>query len=167
MRDKCTYCVSRTLSYHIASGSRWWNFPLKSVILSDPPASARLFTQTDKIRTSQKVRKTWHNSSTGYPVVVNAWSCVCVCQYVDILDQFPLTLVSVTFSLMFHHQGCEGWFLIWLPTAQFSYQAIQYAYPVFLCLALRPQAVRRTWRFNYEEVYKALTQMDCVWVVFC
>lgn len=83
----------------------------------------------------------WHNSSTGYSLVVRVWSCVCVCQYVDILDQFPLTLVSVNLSLMFHHLG---WFLIWLLTAQFSYKAILYAYPVFLCLALRPQAVHQT-----------------------
>lgn len=70
---------------------------------------------------SESERDLWHNNSIGYSLVVSMWSCVCVWQNVDILDWFPLTLVSVTSSLMFHHHDCEAWFLIWLLAAQFSY----------------------------------------------
>lgn len=56
---------------------------------SDPPASPRLFTQTDKIRISPKVRQT-----RDIPAVLDtlsSWACghVCAPMYVDILDQFP------------------------------------------------------------------------------
>lgn len=100
---------------------------------------------------SESEKDLWHNSSTGYSLVASVWLCVHVCQYVDILDQFPLTLVSVTLSLMFHHPGYKGWFLIWLLTAQFSYQAILHTYPLCLCLVLRPQAVHQPPRFKWLQ----------------
>lgn len=127
---------------------RWWNFPPWSVILSRATRICpTVYANRRAGDLSESEKDLWHNRSTGYLLVVSVWSCVCVSQYVDILDQFPLTVVSVTLSLMFHHQGCEGWFLIWLLTAQFSYQAI--AFPESLCLDLRPQAEHQTWRFKW------------------
>lgn len=61
--------------------------------------------QDQDLTRSESEKDLWHNSSTGYSHGVSVWSCVYIWQYVDILDQFPLTLVSGTLSLIFHHQG--------------------------------------------------------------
>lgn len=120
-----TVCFSRTLANHIVSGPRRWNFPLRSVWSTC--TCMPVYTHRREQDLSESEKDLWHNSSAGYSLVVSVWSCVCVWQYDDILDQFSLTQVSGTLRLMFRHRDCEDRFLIWLLAAQFSYQAIPYA----------------------------------------
>lgn len=127
------------------------DFPPRWVILVDQPVFAWLFAHTHSTRSHHKVIKSWHNSCTGYSHFVSVWSCVYIWQHVHILDQFPLTLVSGTMSLIFHYRGLEGWF----PIDQWRLNFL----PELFCLPgiytslslLRPQAVHQTWWFKWLQ----------------
>lgn len=105
IRDNCTYCTHCRIILLQGTGD--------GIFL--PGHLVRSACICLIVYTNRQDQDLWHKSSTGYSLVVSVWSCVCFWQYVDILDQFPPTLVSVTLRLMFHHLDCEGWFLIWLP----------------------------------------------------
>lgn len=120
MRDKCMYCTclqkimvshwfrAQVMEFSSKVRHLVWSIHICLTVYTSP--------QDQKLTSSESEEDRCHNSSTGYSHFVSVWSCICIWQYVDILDQFPLTLVSCTLSLIFHHQDSWGWFLItnWL-----------------------------------------------------